>query len=160
MRCFKIQEDGSYFVTIKNPLWFWLAIDHTSFGRSFHQIATATVTTQQRHAGLSDHMVGQFVRVIVVVALEMIANVIDDPSVWAFALAADAPTYFGVPMLDQHARMCFKGIWSIFIWSHSFFWTPHNSQLCQTNVSNPRCNAFIVVRQTHFIKLWWTKYND
>ena len=54
-------------------------------------------------------MVGQFVRLLVVVALEMIANVIGDPSVWAFSLAADASTNFGVPMLDQRARMCFKG---------------------------------------------------
>jgi hypothetical protein len=62
-------------------------------------------------------MVGQFVRVLVVVALEMIANVIVDLFVWAFAMAADASTNFGVPMLDQRARMCFKGILLIFIWS-------------------------------------------
>jgi hypothetical protein len=53
-------------------------------------------------------MVGQFICVLVVVALEMIANVIVDPSVWAFALAVDASTHFGVPMLDQRAQMCFK----------------------------------------------------
>ena len=114
MKLFKIQEDGSYLITIKNPLRFWLAIDHTSVSILFRQIAA--VITQHRNrcknhklAGLRDHMVGQFVRVLVVVALEMIANVIVDPSVWAFALVADASTHFGVPMLDQRARMCFKG---------------------------------------------------
>jgi hypothetical protein len=40
----KIQEDGSYLVTIKKPLCFWLAIDHTFVGISFCQ--TATVITQ------------------------------------------------------------------------------------------------------------------
>ena len=54
-------------------------------------------------------MISQFVRVLVVVGLEMIANMIVDPSVWAFALAADASTHFGIPILDQRARMCFKG---------------------------------------------------
>ena len=55
-------------------------------------------------------MVSQFVRVLVVVAFEMIANVIADPSVWAFALAVNSSTHCGVPMFDQRARMCFKGI--------------------------------------------------
>lgn len=54
-------------------------------------------------------MVGQFLRVLIALALEMIANVIADPFMWAFALAADASTHFGVPMFDQRAQMCFKG---------------------------------------------------
>jgi hypothetical protein len=39
----------------------------------------------------------------------MIANVIIDPFMWAFALAANASTHFGVSMFNQCARMCFKG---------------------------------------------------
>ena len=54
-------------------------------------------------------MVGQFVRILVVVAFERIANVIADPAVWAFALVVDALTHFGILMLDQRAQMCFKG---------------------------------------------------
>jgi hypothetical protein len=39
MKLFKLQEDGSYRVTIKNPLRFQLAIDHISVGLSFRQTA-------------------------------------------------------------------------------------------------------------------------
>jgi hypothetical protein len=36
MRLFQLDEGGAmYFVTIKNPLCFWLAIDHTSSYFSF-----------------------------------------------------------------------------------------------------------------------------
>jgi len=36
MRFFQLNEGGAtYFVTIKNPLCFWLAIDHPSFSLSF-----------------------------------------------------------------------------------------------------------------------------
>jgi hypothetical protein len=36
MRLFQLNEGGAtYFVTIKNPLHFWLAINHTSSGLSF-----------------------------------------------------------------------------------------------------------------------------
>ena len=35
-------------------------------------------------------MVGQFVCVLVIIAFEMIANVIAVPFVWSFALTADA----------------------------------------------------------------------
>jgi hypothetical protein len=36
MRLFQLDEgDVTYYVTIKNPLHFWLAIDHTSSGLSF-----------------------------------------------------------------------------------------------------------------------------
>lgn len=35
MKLLKVQEDGSYIVTIKNPLRFQLFIDHTSSGLFF-----------------------------------------------------------------------------------------------------------------------------
>lgn len=43
MKLFNIQEDESYLVTIKNPLHFWLAIDHTSASLSFRQ-SVAVIT--------------------------------------------------------------------------------------------------------------------
>jgi hypothetical protein len=68
MRLFQLDEGGAtYSVTIKNPLRFWLAINHTSSGLSFQQ--TATIIEQHRVRtknlklmGLNDHMVSQFVR--------------------------------------------------------------------------------------------------
>jgi hypothetical protein len=115
MKLFKLQKDGIYRVTIKNPLRFQFAIDHISVGLSFRQ--TAAVITQHRNrctnpklTGLSDHMVGQFVRVLVVVSLQLISNVVAYRSVWAFSLEADASTRRGVPMLDQSIRICFNGV--------------------------------------------------
>jgi hypothetical protein len=77
MKLFKLQEDGSYRVTIKNTLRFQLAIDHIKVGLSF--IQTAAVITQHRNryknpklAVLRDHMVGPFARVLVSVSLQLI----------------------------------------------------------------------------------------
>jgi hypothetical protein len=66
MKLFKLQEDRSYLVIIKNSSCFNLAIEHVFVGLSFRQIAA--VITQHRNlcknsklAGLNNHMVGQFV---------------------------------------------------------------------------------------------------
>jgi hypothetical protein len=74
MKLFKLQEDELYLIIIKNSLRFNLAIEHVYVGLSFRQ--TAIVITQHRNlcknsklAGLNNHMVGQFVRVLLVVAL-------------------------------------------------------------------------------------------
>ncbi len=63
MRLFQLDENGAtYSMTIKNPLCFWLAIDHTSSGLSFRQ---TTIVIEQhcvrmknrKLMGLNDHMV-------------------------------------------------------------------------------------------------------
>jgi hypothetical protein len=90
MKLFKLQENGSYLVMIKTSLRFNLAIEHVSVGLSFRQ--TAAVITQHRNLsknpklpGLNDHIVGQLVRVLLDVALQVMAKVINYPSVWAFS---------------------------------------------------------------------------
>jgi hypothetical protein len=35
LKFFKQQDDGTYLVSVMNPLRFWLTIDHTSVGLSF-----------------------------------------------------------------------------------------------------------------------------
>ncbi len=73
-----------YFVTIKNPLHFWLAIDHTSSSLSFRQ--TTVVIEQHRVRtknpklmGLNNHMVSQFLHVLVVADLQMIFEILSQP---------------------------------------------------------------------------------
>jgi hypothetical protein len=39
MKLFKRQEDGTYLVSVINPLRFWLTIDYTLVGLSFRQTA-------------------------------------------------------------------------------------------------------------------------
>lgn len=80
-------------------------MQHVFVGLSFRQ--TAKVIEQHRVAtknpklnGLNDHMVSQFVRVLLAVALQIISNILMDPNIWAFSLAADASTHLGVSVLD------------------------------------------------------------
>jgi hypothetical protein len=63
MKLFKLQEDGSYLVTIKNSLRFNLAIQHVSIGLSFRHTSKVikqhhSVTKNAKLSGLNDHMVG------------------------------------------------------------------------------------------------------
>jgi hypothetical protein len=104
-----------YAVTITNPLRFWLSIDHVKVGLSFRQ--AAAVFTQHRNRtknvklmGISDHMVGQYVRVLLAVAMQLVSNLLCNTSGWAFSLAGDASRHQGTPLLDQRIRVCFNGV--------------------------------------------------
>jgi hypothetical protein len=106
MKLFQVHEDGRYFVEISNSLRFWLAVDHVSAGLSFSQVSkviqhTKNRTKIQKLTGLNDHMVGQYIRVLVGVSLNVIADLISDTNSWAFSLAADASTHQGTSLLDQ-----------------------------------------------------------
>jgi hypothetical protein len=114
LKLFHPEPDGSYTVTISNPLRYNLALDHTSAGLSFRQ--TAKVITQHRNRtknpkliGLSDHMVGQYVRTLVAANLNAISAVIARYSVWCFSLAADSSTHFGVSFMDIRIRVNVSG---------------------------------------------------
>jgi len=115
MKLFKPQEDESYLVTIKNSLRFDLTIQHVSVGLSFRQTSKVIeqhrlVTKNAKLNGLNDHMVGQFICVLLVVSLQIISDVLTDPMVWVFSLAADASTHLGVPLFDQRIRVCVTGV--------------------------------------------------
>jgi hypothetical protein len=104
-----------YTITNTNPLRFWLSIDHVKVGLSFRQ--AASVITQHRSrtknvklTGISDHIVGQHVRVLLAVALQLVSNVLCNSSVWASSLAGDASTHQGTPLLDQRIRVRFNGV--------------------------------------------------
>jgi hypothetical protein len=104
-----------YAITITNPLRFWHSIDNVKIGLPFRQ--AAAVITQHRNRtknvklmGISDHMVGQYVRDLLAVALQLVSNVLCNTSVWAFSPAGDASTHQGTPLLDQHFRVCFNGV--------------------------------------------------
>ncbi len=102
-------------MTIKNSLRFDLAIQHVFVGLLFQQ--TSKVIKQHRLAtknaklsGFNDHMVGQFIHVFLAVSLQIISNVLTNPAIWAFSLAADVSTHLGVPFLNQRIRVCVKGL--------------------------------------------------
>jgi hypothetical protein len=63
-------DPHSYIVTIKNIMQFNLAMDHVGNGMSFRQTASAIQHAKERTkttklAGITDLMVGQYVRVLV-----------------------------------------------------------------------------------------------
>jgi hypothetical protein len=94
-----------------NPLRFWLTIAHTSVGLSFRETAAVIAhhcnrTKIAKLSGLNDRMVGQFVRIIVGVSLQIISKVLSSPSVWAFSLAGDTSNHFGVSLFDERIRVC------------------------------------------------------
>jgi hypothetical protein len=72
MKLFIVPEDRTYNVTIKNVMRFTLAVDYVSIEMSFRQTAAAIEHAKIRTktanlSGINDHMVGQFIRVLVAI---------------------------------------------------------------------------------------------
>ncbi len=55
-------------------------------------------------------MVSQLVHVFLAVSLQIISDVLMNPTVWAFSLVADASSHLGVLLLDQRICVCVKGV--------------------------------------------------
>jgi hypothetical protein len=82
---------------------------------SFWQIATAIGHTRdvmsiEKLSGVSDHLVGQYVRVLVSVALTKIGVLLSSDDVWAFSIAFDGSTHCGTAFFDVRIRISVKGI--------------------------------------------------
>jgi hypothetical protein len=116
MRLFQLDEsDVMYFVIVKNPLRFWLVIDHTSSSLSFQQ----TVTVIEQHCvrtknpklmGLNYHMVSQFVHVFITVNLQMIFEIMSQPCVFAFSIVSDNSIHYESSYFDICIRMGINGV--------------------------------------------------
>jgi hypothetical protein len=87
-------------VKIKDVLRFELDMDYVGIGMSFRQTAAAIQRDKDRTktaklAGINDGIVGQYTRVLIAVALQEIAAILEDESVWAMSLADDGSTHRG-----------------------------------------------------------------
>ncbi len=107
-------DPHSYTVTIKNIMRFNLAMDHDGSGMSFRQMASAIQHTKERTktaklVGITDLMVGQYVRVLVGSTLQQIADCFDDESVWGISLAGDGSTHCGQSFFDLRICIYFRG---------------------------------------------------
>jgi len=114
MKLFTKEDDQTYVATIRNSTRFHLAVDHVSTGMSFRQVALAIQHAKDRLKaakllGINEHIVGQYVRVMVGAALQQIACMLSDDSVWAFSLSADGSTHLGQPFFDKRIRICYQG---------------------------------------------------
>jgi hypothetical protein len=85
-------------------------MDHVSTRMSFHQVATAMQHTKERCnlsklGGINDTIIGQYVRVGVAFALQCIADLCIDKSIWALSLAGDGSTHRSQHFFDLRLRM-------------------------------------------------------
>jgi len=108
-------DNGSYIVMIKNIKRFQLIIKHVSCGMSFRQIAAAIRHTRDvmsigKLSDVSDHLVGQYVYVLVGVALTKISVLFSSDDVWAFSIAFDGTTHRGAAFFDVRICISVKGI--------------------------------------------------
>ena len=118
MRLFTLDEDGEdveYTAIIKNVMRFRLAVDHISSGMSFRQAASAIEhakvrTKTAKLSGCNDHMIGQYVRVLVAVCLQKFSTILARPDVWAFSIAFDGSTHRGTSFSDVRLRVCVDGV--------------------------------------------------
>jgi hypothetical protein len=102
-----------YIVTIKDCLRFDLAMDYVGIGLSFRQTATAIQKAKDRTKtakliSLNDYIVGQYTHVLVIVALQQIALILDNESVWAMSLAGDGSMHRAQSFFDLRLRVCYR----------------------------------------------------
>ena len=110
------KEDNApvYTVTVYDVLQFTLAMDYVGIGMSFRQTAEAIqkakdCTKTAKFASLNDRIVGQYTRVLVVVALQQIVGILNDESVWAMSLAGGGSTHCGQSFFDLRVCVCYRG---------------------------------------------------
>jgi hypothetical protein len=115
VKLFKINEDETaYDVSIPNTTRFMLAMRHVGSGMSFRQTAAAIghakdLLKAAKLSGINDHIVGQYVRVLVAANLQKIGDLLLHPDVWAFSFAGDGSTHCGSSFFDMRVRVCVNG---------------------------------------------------
>jgi len=108
-------ESRAYKVEIKNVKPFQLAIQFVSAGMSFKQVAIAIGHVQRtlssaKLIGINDHIIGQYIRVLVVVTLQKIAFLLQHEDVWAFSLSFDGSKHRGTTFFDVRIRIALGGL--------------------------------------------------
>ncbi|BBN02960.1 hypothetical protein Mp_2g19640 [Marchantia polymorpha subsp. ruderalis] len=67
-------------------------------------------TKNPKLSGISDHMMSQFVRVVVAVDLQFLSKILSRSDVWAFLIACDGYSHFGISSLDIRIRLSVEGV--------------------------------------------------
>jgi hypothetical protein len=65
-------------------------------------------TKTAKLAGLNDRIIDQYMRVLVVVALQQIADILDNDSVWAMSLAGDGSAHRDRSFFDLRVRVYYR----------------------------------------------------
>jgi hypothetical protein len=91
---------------------FELTMDHISISMSFRQMAVVIQHVKDRTKtakliGMNDLIVGQYTRVLVTIALQQIADMVDHEFIWAMLLAGDGSTHRGQSFFDLRLHLCY-----------------------------------------------------
>jgi hypothetical protein len=111
-------ERGAYCATVKKTLAFELTTSHVAAGLSSRQarhvlLSTKDKTGLQKLFGVRQDDVAKFVRIVVAVNLQRLADKIRSIKCWAVSIAFDGATTQGKSFIDELAstslprlRMC------------------------------------------------------
>src|SRR5437667_12277730 len=83
-----------------------IVVDYLAIGLSFRQVMNVFNKTK-KHTGMAqlgnikDTTVANYACVVYAINLQLIADVLNDKSVWAFSLANDSSTYYGRSYFDN-----------------------------------------------------------
>ena len=99
-----------YAVQMKNKVRFRLALRDVAAGMSFRQAAQASENVKEETGnnnlgGLSHGIVGDFVRIMLAVNLQVISDILDSRKNWAFSFAGDGSTCQGVSLFVIRVRL-------------------------------------------------------
>lgn len=121
MNLFSMEENVDvYTAVIKIVTQFDLVMDYVDIGISFGKTAEAIQKARSRTkiaklAGLNHCIIGQYTRVLIAVALQMMDMFIDDPSVWLMLLGwqrqhSNDSTRRDQSCFDPRACMYYRGV--------------------------------------------------
>ena len=116
LKLFKRNNDTDrYEVTWANSLQFGLIIDLIAAGLSFRQVESALNAIKAR-TGLgklgciNDTGIANNVHALCGINLQMISEIFNSPSIWAFSLANDSSTHYGHSYFDNRIRIHYNGV--------------------------------------------------
>jgi hypothetical protein len=111
LQLFKLNENNNdYTANIKKVVRFKLAIQHVSCGLLFRQVAITIEQTKNtckiaKFGGLNNTIVGQYVRILIAHALQVISNIMVSNDVWAFAVLFNDSQHCGTTFFDVRIRV-------------------------------------------------------
>ena len=107
--------ESHYNITIKNPLQFQLVVTYPASGLSFRQVEsvfnkTKKLTANAQLGTISDTTVANYAGLVCALNFQKLADILNNPSVWAFSLANDSSTHYGNSYFDNWIRFHHHGI--------------------------------------------------
>ncbi len=153
MKLFKLQEDGSYLVIIKNSLRFNLAIEHVFVGLSFRQ--TAVAITLHRNLCKNSKLAGRRRRPVVDVH-----HYESKTCMGVFTGCWRQLAYGSLSTRSASSNLCWRGALQPPYGPGSILWTTSGRQLRETHQNHARYSLPKLALQIDFDQLWRGEHDD